>query len=117
MKKCGFYNINFIYRPATFLTILRAIPIKVTNHAFKAAYMIYPENHVKRNQYCSLGKYESAGSVHIQRKDKAPVLRIVAQGEPSLQVQFGLRKRLGKYAFLAVKPFEALTDKIFRLMV
>ncbi len=32
------------------------------------------------------------------------------------QVQFGLRKRLGKYAFLAVKPFEALTDKIFRLM-
>ena len=32
------------------------------------------------------------------------------------QVQFGLRKRLGKYAFLAVRPFEALTDNIFRLL-
>ncbi len=32
------------------------------------------------------------------------------------QVQFGMKKRLGKYAFLAVKPFEALTDKIFRLL-
>ncbi len=30
------------------------------------------------------------------------------------QVQFGLRKILGNYAFFAVKPFESLTDKIFR---
>jgi anaerobic magnesium-protoporphyrin IX monomethyl ester cyclase len=32
------------------------------------------------------------------------------------QVLFGLKKRMGKYAFLAVRPFEALTDEIFRLI-
>lgn len=32
------------------------------------------------------------------------------------QIQFGLRKRLGKYAFFAEKPFEILTDGIFRLI-
>ncbi|NJD77200.1 MAG: B12-binding domain-containing radical SAM protein [Candidatus Methanoperedens sp.] len=32
------------------------------------------------------------------------------------QAQFGLRKRLGKYAFFVVKPFEKLTDGIFRLI-
>lgn len=32
------------------------------------------------------------------------------------QVQFGMRKKLGKYASFAVHPFEALTDGIFRLM-
>ncbi len=32
------------------------------------------------------------------------------------KVQFVIRKRLGKFAFLAVKPFEVLTDVIFKLM-
>ncbi len=32
------------------------------------------------------------------------------------EAQFGMRKRFGKYAFLPVKPFEMLTDVIFRLM-
>jgi hypothetical protein len=32
------------------------------------------------------------------------------------QIQFGLRKRLGKHAFFAGKPFETLTDGIFRLI-
>lgn len=32
------------------------------------------------------------------------------------QVQFGMRKRLGNHASLAVKPFEMLTDAVFRLM-
>ncbi len=32
------------------------------------------------------------------------------------QVQFGLKKRLGNYAFFVFRPFEALTDAIFRLM-
>ena len=32
------------------------------------------------------------------------------------QLQFGLKKSMGKFAFLAVRPFEALTDKIFRLI-
>ncbi|MFQ5924954.1 MAG: B12-binding domain-containing radical SAM protein [Dehalococcoidia bacterium] len=32
------------------------------------------------------------------------------------EAQFGMRKRFGKYAFFSVKPFEILTDVIFRLM-
>ena len=32
------------------------------------------------------------------------------------EAQFGMRKMFGKYAFLSVKPFEILTDVIFRLM-
>jgi anaerobic magnesium-protoporphyrin IX monomethyl ester cyclase len=32
------------------------------------------------------------------------------------QVQFGLKKRLGNYAFVAVRPFEWLTDRIFYLI-
>lgn len=32
------------------------------------------------------------------------------------QVQFGLRKRLGNYAFFAIRPFEWLTDRIFDLL-
>src|SRR5659263_590682 len=32
------------------------------------------------------------------------------------QIQFGLRKRLGKYAFVVEIPFERLTDGIFRLI-
>ncbi len=32
------------------------------------------------------------------------------------QVQFAMRKRLGRFAFLLVRPFEVLTDAIFRRM-
>ncbi len=32
------------------------------------------------------------------------------------QIQFWLRKRLRKYAFLMVRPFEAVTDTLFRLL-
>ena len=32
------------------------------------------------------------------------------------QVQFGLHKRLGRGAFLVNRPFEMLTDKVFRIM-
>lgn len=32
------------------------------------------------------------------------------------EAQFGMRKRFGEYACLSVKPFEILTDVIFRLM-
>ncbi|MCL7412041.1 MAG: B12-binding domain-containing radical SAM protein [ANME-2 cluster archaeon] len=32
------------------------------------------------------------------------------------QVQFGIRKRFGKLSFFVVKPFEILTDTVFRLL-
>ena len=32
------------------------------------------------------------------------------------QMQFGLRKRLGKYAYLAIRPFEWLTDRVFEIL-
>jgi len=32
------------------------------------------------------------------------------------QVQFGIRKRLGNYAFLAIRPFEWLTDRVFEII-
>lgn len=31
-------------------------------------------------------------------------------------VQFTLRKNLGKHAFIVVKPFEMMTDTLFRAM-
>jgi hypothetical protein len=38
-------------------------------------------------------------------------------GVPMLrQIQFGFRKRLGRGAFLVNRPFEILTDKVFRIM-
>ncbi len=32
------------------------------------------------------------------------------------QVQFGLQKRLGRGAFLVNRPFEMLTNRVFRIM-
>ncbi len=32
------------------------------------------------------------------------------------QVQFGMRRRLGNHADFAVRPFEMLTDAVFRVM-
>ena len=38
-------------------------------------------------------------------------------GVPMLcQIQFGFRKRLGRGSFLVNRPFEMLTNRIFRLM-